>query len=246
MRNLSQAIQFNKLPSLEYLDISHNNLTGCIETLLNQRKGAILEHFKGINLASTQLNKQDVKSIAKSIADDRFCNLKYLNLAGNQLTRLIAEFFEGKGLASIQHLDFSFSDLGTEEFLLISEAIEYGKLPMLCFINLIGNKNIQRLNKEVLRLHQVCYRSLQKPAVIAVTLNELHECDPGIIKQKLQSLIPCSENEFWAFQMTASDDFVSIKQIGLKAASSSFKDTMVYQLINGVRLSRKKIILENR
>ena len=191
VRNLSRAIHLNKFPALEHLVLSCNCLTGFTKIWLKYREGHGFKMLKQLDLAKTDINKEDLKTIALVLSSSGFSSMSLLRLNGNDLQGIIGELFTDRGLPSIQVLDLRFAGLGKEDILHLSNAVKNGKLPELREINLQGN-NVEDVENELLTLSKACSIVYGKRKITIGTPLQA-TCDPIAFHEKMLHL--CQESE---------------------------------------------------
>ena len=90
LQHLSHITQYNKLPSLQCLDLSRNTLTGCLTSFLPDPHPGLPELEK-LNLKRTALNKEDLHHLTHLIQTHKLPGLKVLDLEGNRLSKMEAD-----------------------------------------------------------------------------------------------------------------------------------------------------------
>ena len=106
-------------------------------------------------LNDTDINKDDLKTLATVLSSSTLSMINYLDLSGNDLQGIIKDIFTETRLPLIQFLDLRNAELGKQDILDLSNAVKNGKLPKLCGINLQGN-NIEDVENELLTLSKAC------------------------------------------------------------------------------------------
>ena len=189
LRTLSQAVHLNKFPVMNGLNISSNSLTGRTKNLLKCKEGYGLKLMEKLNLAHTNLNEDDLKSLATVLSSSGLPNISYLGLCGNDLHGIIKELFTDT--LHIQFLDLQNAELGKEDFLRLSNAVQNGKLPELREINLIG-KNVEDVENELLTLLKTCSVCYGKRKItIGAPLRAT--CNPEVFCKKI--IVDCQGSE---------------------------------------------------
>ena len=87
LQHLSHITQYNKLPSLQCLDLSWHTLTGCLTSFLPDPHPGLPELEK-LNLEHTALNKEDLQHLTHLIQTHKIPGLKDLNVEGNRLSEM--------------------------------------------------------------------------------------------------------------------------------------------------------------
>ena len=134
-KDISRALYGNKLPSLKYLNLGYNTLTGCMKHMLD-------EEFLGpcslgtLDLARTYLNKKDLRSLLQALNIKQMSECRSLILAGNILTGYIKELFGNTGFLFVEYLDFEDTSLNREDLLKLLDAIQNDRLPKLAWLSL--------------------------------------------------------------------------------------------------------------
>ena len=91
LQHLSHITQYNKLPSLQCLDLSFHTLTGCLTSFLPDPHPGLPELEK-LDLNHTALNKEDLEHLTRLIQTHKLPGLKHLNLIGNRLSEMETDF----------------------------------------------------------------------------------------------------------------------------------------------------------
>ena len=191
VKNFSQAARFNKFPVLKRLDISYNSLSGCTKELLKCKEGCGFNLLKELHLNNTDINKDDLKTLATVLSSSTLSMINYLDLSGNDLQGIIKDLFTEIRLPLIQFLDLRNAELGKQDILDLSDAVKNEKLPQLREINLLGN-NIEDIENELLTLSKVCSIVYGKRKItIGTPLRAT--CDPIAFNEKMLAL--CQESE---------------------------------------------------
>ena len=87
LQHLSHVTQYNKLPSLQCLDLSFHTLTGCLTSFVPDPHPGLPELEK-LNLNRTALNKEDLQHLTHLIQTHKLPGLKVLDLIGNRLSEM--------------------------------------------------------------------------------------------------------------------------------------------------------------
>ena len=91
LQHLSHITQYNKLPSLQCLDLSFHTLTGCLTSFLPDPHPGLPE-LEELELNSTALNKEDLEHLTRVIQTHKLPGLKDLKLIGNRLSEMETDF----------------------------------------------------------------------------------------------------------------------------------------------------------
>ena len=97
MQTISDSAEAGKLPKLQRLNISNNNLADCIRNLVGGQNHPGYSSLVDLDLQSTQLCKADVKCLLRAIRDGKFPTLKALPDLPAALTGLLDDIFSISG-----------------------------------------------------------------------------------------------------------------------------------------------------
>ncbi len=159
IRALGQAVKEQKLPCLRKLNISHNELSGCL-VLLETDETCEWPRLEDLNLAATNLGVDDIHSLGRTAKQGKFSHLKTLNLEQNNITSHVKHLFEGIDHCGWQKLSILVlgrnTVLNNEDSLSICLAVVRKKLPLIVNIEPVGG------NSHVTNIGQACISHLIK------------------------------------------------------------------------------------
>ena len=142
MKSLSEAVRCGKLPQLEELHLSYNNLTGCIGDLLGGPDHPGFTSLQILFLLNTGLKKSDVKSLSEATRCGKLPQLEELHLSCNNLTGYIGDLLgepDHPGFTSLQTLNLSHTNLNSDDIICLSEAVLREKLPNIIELRMWQN-----------------------------------------------------------------------------------------------------------
>ena len=173
IKNLSQAMQLNKLPSLEHLDVGSNHLTGQVGKLLENSASKGFSCLEGLNMSTAHLNKKDLRDLAHAVGSLKSGNLRSLYLMHNQLTGILGELFPKSGLPFVGLLDLQGTELNYNDLNSLSRAVQEGKLPHLRKLFLFGN-NLVNMETEFKSFLKTCAAHFRKTSIdIRISLDDI-------------------------------------------------------------------------
>ena len=176
--HLSQSMQLNKFPALNYLDINANCLRGQISYLLDNPASPGYSSLEGLNLSHVQPNAADLKHLAHFMRKRKPGKLRSLHLIANELTGIIEELFSEAGLPSVGLLDLQHTDLNRKDINSLSRAVKEGKLPHLRKLFLYGN-NLSGMETEFTNFLKSCTKYFTRSLIeIKISLSDFPNAKP--------------------------------------------------------------------
>ena len=173
IKHLFRTIQLNKFPALNHLDVSHNRLTGQIARLLPTPIPPGFLSLQELNLSHVQMNKADLKSLAKNIGTLEQGKLRSLYLIGNELTGIVGELFSEAGLPSVGLLDLQSTKLDKTDIEHLSRAVQEGKLPHLRKLLLFDN-NLSGMEADIKHFLQTCTTCFRRSTIeVRISISNL-------------------------------------------------------------------------
>ena len=170
IKSLSEAVQHGTLPKLNQLDLSNNILANYIHTVL----GPSLEDLQ---LNTTELTKDDIKSLCTAVRQGRLPKLKRLDVSGNILTNCLDTLMNADDL-SLGLLEISNAKLSKGDVKSLSTAVRGGRLPELMILDLSNNiltnclQDLFNDNHRFLQLETLCLNRTQLNRTNLVYLTE--------------------------------------------------------------------------
>ena len=131
--NLFQAISNNKFPDLIELNVSENNLEGCIHHLVNG-SGLGLQSLEVLNLKDTELRDSDTSALGTLCKSGRLPKLTTFILTGNELTGAINDILSDgshPGFSNLETLMIKEAQLNGNDVKSLSNVVKEGRLPKL-------------------------------------------------------------------------------------------------------------------
>ena len=97
VKAISIAASERKLPQLNMLVLSFNNLTDCLEDFIPIEEDSLTfyETLKLLGLHGTRLNRRDIMGLSKGLMHHRFPALQTLDIGSNNLTGDIGKLLQG-------------------------------------------------------------------------------------------------------------------------------------------------------
>ena len=144
--HLSKVTKNNKLPKLEFLDLSKNTLTGCLLTFLADPHPGLSE-LCYLYLNTTALNKGDLHHLSTITQNNKLPKLYWLQLSYNKMTGCLSSFLSvtHPGLPKLKKLDLISTDLNKEDLQHLADLMKAGKFPQLKVLDLdralLGKRN---------------------------------------------------------------------------------------------------------
>ena len=141
LQHLSHITQYNKLPSLQCLNLSDNTLTGCLTSFLPDPHPGLLE-LRELDLENTKLNKEDLQHLSCITQSNKSPKLEILDLSRNTLTGCLTSFLPDPhpGLPELEKLNLQCTALNKEDLQHLTRLIQTHKLPGLKDLDLQGNR----------------------------------------------------------------------------------------------------------
>ena len=138
LQHLSNITQRNKLPKLEFLDLSQNILTGCLSSFLPDPHPG-LPKLRWLYLECTALNKEDLQHLL-SVAY-KLPKLYELDISGYTLTGCLSSFLTDPhpGLHELEGLNLQSTALNKDDLQHFSQITQSNKLPKLLKLDLSDN-----------------------------------------------------------------------------------------------------------
>ena len=133
IRCLGQAVSEGKLPRLEYLDLSDNILTACLEELLSPTPSHQFLRTLMLNNAQLSSVDLDLNSLSEAAHKGRLANLTDLYLSCNVLTncmKILLDDVTEKKFSLLQKLYIENTQLNSDDLVFLSDALKFGALPM--------------------------------------------------------------------------------------------------------------------
>ena len=127
---ISKITQSNKLPKLKILDLSHNILTECLSSFLQDPHPGLPE-LKEINLCDTSLSKKDLQELFHITQSGKLPKLQVLDLSQNILTGYLTCFLPDTnlGLNELERLYLRETSLNKEDLQHLLHITQSNKLP---------------------------------------------------------------------------------------------------------------------
>ena len=127
---ISKITQSNKLPKLKILDLSHNILTECLSSFLQDPHPGLPE-LKEINLCDTSLSKKDLQELFHITQRGKLPKLQVLDLSQNILTGYLTYFLPDThlGLNELERLYLRETSLNKEDLQHLLHITQSNKLP---------------------------------------------------------------------------------------------------------------------
>ena len=225
LQHLSNMLR-NKLPEIEYLDLSGNTLAGCLSSLLPGIHATLPKLVK-LNLSNTALNKEDLQDLSHITKSTKFSNLQKLDLSEIKLTGFLSSLLPDSqpGLPKLEYLYLSDTSLNIEDLQHLSSITQYNKLPNLDDLKLsqntltgflssflsdhhpglpeLGSLDLSRtaLNKEDLQhlKHLVQYGKLSELCKLHLKGNELCQMK-GRIERPRRNIYPTPRSDTTAME----------------------------------------------
>ena len=144
-RPLLAAIAAN-CPCLEVLDMGHNTLHGCLAGFMQNPPPAL----RAMDLQSTDLQAEDMQSLAAAATAGKLQHLEILNLGNNSMSGCLTGFLQNPP-AQLKQFSLSGTRPSPEDIESLTAAVKAGKLQHLEALNL-GNYNLDKCETEVLPL----------------------------------------------------------------------------------------------
>ena len=140
LQHLFSIIQLNKLPKLQWLDLSHNTLRGCLSSFLADPHPGLPE-LLWLHLKSTALNKDDLQHFSHITQNNKLPKLQDLDLSQNTLTGCLSSFLPDPhtGLSELEELHLSSTALNKDDLQHFSHITQSNKLPRLKILDLSDN-----------------------------------------------------------------------------------------------------------
>ena len=140
--SIAVAVQCDKLPKVELLDLSDNVLTDILSTLIPPTADHGFLNLKNFNLDSCQLSTTDLEILANSIHTGKLPKLYKLDLSNNILTNWLSYLLEIKSKGrplSLCNLLLENTQLNKDDVYSISRALTLNTLPKLKLLILKEN-----------------------------------------------------------------------------------------------------------
>ena len=166
--------QLRYMTHLNYLDLSHNTLTGCLFSFLSDPHPGLPElHI--LDLTHTTLNKDDLKHLSH-ITQYNLPNLQELVLSDNILTGCLPSFLPDPhpGLLKLVRLNLMFIALNQNDLLYLTDLIIKHKLPRLENLDLSENM-LYKMESDVKRLIEACVTHHQRRLKLWMWRNDLSD-----------------------------------------------------------------------
>ena len=138
LQHLLKIIMINKLPRLRWLDLSLNNLRGCLTSFLPDSHSRLPE-LEELYVTNAALTEEDLKHLLHIIY--KLPKLRYLYLSVSTLTGCLSNFLPDPymGLMSLEVLYLDNTALNKEDMQHLSKITQCDKLPSLEQLNLSSN-----------------------------------------------------------------------------------------------------------
>ena len=169
LQHLFNVFKSNKLPKLEYLDLSNNILAGFISNLLLSTD---LPQLEKLSVQQTALSKEDLQMLFSNT--HKLPKLRYLDLSHNILTGCLSKFQPQAKLTSLEELIFEHTSLSNEDIHNLSYLIGKQKLPNITWLDL-DNNGLCEIKKELKKLIKTCIAHHQRELKIELKFNNLSE-----------------------------------------------------------------------
>ncbi len=134
LESLREAVKQNKLPQIQKINLGWNTLTGSLKHLFGEEDHPRLPSLQELNLADTELDAADLKTLCEAVKQNKLPQLQKLHLGRNTLTSSLKHLFGGEdhpGFPSLQELDLDHTNLDAADLEALREAVKQKKLPRL-------------------------------------------------------------------------------------------------------------------